>query len=642
MISHCAVTGRSHRPGRLRRVVASRGDIATVWSARLAGLLTLASLISPQLRRRLPPGWLPIPAVAPTVTSLAASVALAITGVGLLLSAAGLRRRKRRAWQLGVALCVLIILSQVAGRQLLVPLVVAGVLLVELVITRRKFTALPDPVGRLAALLVVVQLLTAGFLIVALLLLVRPSLLQGRPSLGERLAQAALSLIGVSGPVAFRALWLEDLTIGIGLTFGAGALVLGGYFLLRSAEPRPALSDDDVDGIRRLLATHGRSDSLGYFALRTDKSVVFSASGKAAVAYRVVAGVALAAGDPLGDLEAWPGAIAAFVAVTRCYGWVPAVLGCSEIGARLWSREAGLDALELGDEAVVDVATFSMQGRSMRGVRQAVTRVGRAGYTTEVRRVRAVPREELEAIRAAVERWRGGPEERGFSMALSRIGDADADPDAVLVTATQTSPEVAGHLSAESAVRGVLQFVPWGPDGLSLDLMIRDPTVRENGLNELLIAELLGACRSLDVARVSLNFTMFRSALVAGERIGAGPVARLWARLLRIASRWWQIETLYRFNARFGPSWVPRFLVFDAVRDLPRIAAAAFEAEGYGGRPPLLLGLLGRRPQRNRLRATMGRAAPRSSLDQWTLGKRRDRCRCEHLPCQKHGGCCSA
>jgi lysyl-tRNA synthetase class 2 len=182
-----------------------------------------------------------------------------------------------------------------------------------------------------------------------------------------------------------------------------------------------------------------------------------------------------------------------------------------------------------------------------------------------------------------VARWRGGPDERGFSMALSRAGDAAADPEAVVVVAT-----------LEGSPKGLLQFVPWGTEGLSLDLMIRDPAVAENGLNELLITDLLAACRGLDVSQVSLNFAVFRSALERGERIGAGPVARLWARLLRIASRWWQIETLYRFNARFAPAWVPRFLVFDAVRDLPRIAVAAFEAEGYGGRPPALLRLLRR------------------------------------------------
>jgi lysyl-tRNA synthetase, class II len=579
------VTTTQDRPddGAVRQERRRRARIAlvVVWAARVVGLLTIVSIFAPAARRRLEPAaWFGLPVEA----SLVGTVILATAGVGLMLLATGLHRRKRRAWQLAVLMCVVIILSHALGRHPIPPLVVAAVLLIGLLLTRREFDAVPDTVGRFVALRLVLQLLAAGLVIVtAMLVLVRPTFLVGRPSLGEKLSHAALSLIGVEGPVEFRLGWYDDLTAAVGLTFGIGALVLGGYFLLRSAEPRPQLSPDDVAGIRGLLARHGAADSLGYFALRRDKSVVFSSSGKAAVAYRIVAGVALASGDPLGDVEAWPGAIEEFVAVCRRYGWVPAVLGCSETGARVWSREAGLDALELGDEAVVDVATFSLQGRAMRTVRQAVSRIKRAGYETSVRRLRDVPDAELATLRACVERWRGGPDERGFSMALSRAADAEADPEAVVVVAMENE-----------IPKGLLQFVPWGTEGLSLDLMIRDPAVVENGLNELLITDLLGACRGLGVDRVSLNFAVFRSALERGERIGAGPVARLWARLLRIASRWWQIETLYRFNARFGPSWVPRYLVFDAVRDLPRIAVAAFEAEGYGGRPPALLRLLRR------------------------------------------------
>ncbi len=579
------MTTTQERPpeGDLRQERRRRARIAwgVVWAARVVGLLTIVSIFAPAARRRLEPAaWFGLPIEA----SLVGTVILATAGVGLMLLATGLRRRKRRAWQLAVLMCAAIIASHALGRHPIPPLVVATVLLIGLMLTRREFDAVPDRVGRTVALRLVLQPLAAGFVIVtAMLVLVRPTVLVGRPSIGDKLAHAALSLIGVEGPVEFRLEWYDDLTAAVGLTFGVGALVLGGYFLLRSAEPRPQLSADDVTGIRGLLARHGAADSLGYFALRRDKSVVFSSSGKAAVAYRVVTGVALASGDPLGDVEAWPGAIEEFVAVCRRHGWVPAVLGCSETGARVWSREGGLDALELGDEAVVDVATFSLQGRAMRTVRQAVSRIKRAGYETSVRRLRDVPDAELVTLRACVERWRGGPDERGFSMALSRAVDAEADPEAVVVVAME-----------DEVPKGLLQFVPWGTEGLSLDLMIRDPAVTENGLNELLITDLLAACRGLGVDRVSLNFAVFRSALERGERIGAGPVARLWARLLRIASRWWQIETLYRFNARFGPSWEPRYLVFDAVRDLPRIAVAAFEAEGYGGRPPALLRLLRR------------------------------------------------
>ena len=85
----------------------------------------------------------------------------------------------------------------------------------------------------------------------------------------------------------------------------------------------------------------------------------------------------------------------------------------------------------------------------------------------------------------------------------------------------------------------------------------------------------------LGVRRVSLNFAVFRAALERGERIGAGPVLRLWRRFLIFISRWFQIESLLTFNAKFGPRWVPRHVVYRALGDLPAVAAAAAGAEGF-------------------------------------------------------------
>jgi lysyl-tRNA synthetase class 2 len=171
------------------------------------------------------------------------------------------------------------------------------------------------------------------------------------------------------------------------------------------------------------------------------------------VTYRVTSGVMLASGDPLGDVEAWPGAIAAFLEQARRHAWIPAVAACSETGAEVWLREAGLDALEIGDEAVVEVEAFSLDGRAMRNVRQMVNRVCRAGYHTEVRRLRDIPHEQLAELRRLGGAWRVGDIERGFSMALGRFGDP-ADGDCVVATATQ-----------DGRVRAMLAFVPWGPAG---------------------------------------------------------------------------------------------------------------------------------------------------------------------------------
>jgi lysyl-tRNA synthetase class 2 len=434
--------------------------------------------------------------------------------------------------------------------------------------------------GKWRAIVVFLEVLGAGVLVNFLAMAAAPQRVMDYPSLWERFSESILALIGVSGPITFHIAVLDNAVTTIGLLFGVGALAIGGYFLLRSAEPTPGLSQDEEHRIRVFLDKHGHRDSLGYFALRRDKSIVFSASGKSAVTYRVLAGVALSAGDPLGDPEAWPGAIEVFLEKCTQHAWTPAVLGCSEQAATIWSRH-NLDALELGDEAIVDTEKFSLEGRPMRGVRQAVNRVRRAGYEVQVRRAKDIPDAEHKELAKLAEKWRGEATERGFSMAISRLAD-HTDPECVLVTATH-----------EGKVAGMLQFVPWGIKGLSLDMMRRDRAA-DNGLNELMITETLTRSKEIGVTEVSLNFAFFRAALERGEKIGAGYVSRLMASILKIASRWWQIETLYKFNAKFQPEWVPRYMVFPALRDVPRIAIASMEAEGFGGRPPKLLRMLRR------------------------------------------------
>jgi lysyl-tRNA synthetase class 2 len=338
------------------------------------------------------------------------------------------------------------------------------------------------------------------------------------------------------------------------------------YLALRPPEPRPELTEDDEARLRELMRRH--SDSLAYFNTRHDKSVIWSHSGKAAICYRVVSGVMLASGDPLGDPEAWPGAIKAFLDEAVAHAWTPAVLGCSELAGNVWVRETGFSALELGDEAVVETKAFTLEGRPMRNVRQMVGRIARAGYGVEVCRVREVDAQVREAAMADAAAWRSTDTERGFSMALGRLLD-ESDPECVFVWARQ-----------DGVVRAFLQFVPWGRDGMSLDVMRRD-SAADPGVNELMIVEALKAAPALGVCRVSLNFAAFRSALERGERLGAGPVLRAWRRALLFASRWLQIESLYRFNSKFQPVWQPRFLVYPASADLPRVGLAALEAEAF-------------------------------------------------------------
>ena len=350
--------------------------------------------------------------------------------------------------------------------------------------------------------------------------------------------------------------------------FGALALMAAAVVLFQSQRAENALTGEDESAIRGLLEVYGKNDSLGYFATRRDKSVIFAPNGRAAITYRVEVGVCLASGDPVGDPRAWPQAIAAWLQLCRDYGWAPGVMGASSTAAQSF-REAGLNALQLGDEAILYPDKFRLSGPDMKAVRQAVTRAKRAGLTVRMRRHRDLSETEMADVITRADMWRDTETERGFSMALGRLGD-QADGDCLLVEA----------VGSEGTVVAMLSLVPWGSSGLSLDVMRRSPQ-SPNGTIELMVTELLQQAETVGVNRVSLNFAMFRSAFEQGAQLGAGPVARLWRALLVFFSRWWQLETLYRSNMKYQPQWVPRYACYEDARLIPRVGVASVIAEGF-------------------------------------------------------------
>ncbi|GGP31707.1 lysylphosphatidylglycerol biosynthesis bifunctional protein LysX [Streptomyces melanogenes] len=536
-----------------------------------AGLGLYCGVIAlvPALRRWLRPvSWFFDRVTVPVSANLAYAVFL-------LLLAAAIGARKKVAWWLVVGYLGLLFLADV----LLVAVaewmwaangVVCGAALLVLILARGEFYAETRRGAVRRALLVLVLGLAAGVVAGWALVEIFPGTLPR----GQRLLWASNRVLGgLASGGQFDGRPPRPLYFFLGL-FGAIALLSAATTLFRSQRMEAALHGDEEPRIRALLRAYGRDDSLGYFATRRDKAVVFSPSGKAAVTYRVEAGVALASGDPVGDPEAWGPAIAAWLDVARKYAWAPAVMGASEEGATVYARH-GLGAMQLGDEAILHVARFDLDGREMRVTRQAVRRVARTGATTRIRRHSALTDEEMGQIVDRADAWRDTETERGFSMALDRLGDP-ADGDCLLVEA----------FDADGKLIALLSFVPWGPDGISLDLMRRDRSA-PNGVMEFMVAELCAYAPKLGVRRISLNFAVFRSAFEEGARIGAGPVLRLWRRLLLFFSKWWQLEALYRSNVKYQPQWFPRFLCYGDAGSLARVGLASGIAEGFVSVPSL-------------------------------------------------------
>ncbi|NUR57566.1 MAG: DUF2156 domain-containing protein [Catenulispora sp.] len=571
-MTETASTGRAER-------FRTRIPSVLVWYCRIVALMSILSALSPRTNERIDrlPDYI--------LFSLGFLLGVPSLGFGvlMLMLAAAVRRRKRVAWWLLMFLGVFVgplgwlavtyLFADLTWSDLqpLPPLIVSFLiqaLFVALVVwARREFYAVFDAANVRLALIVLGLAAALSTLIGVTLVAWNDA--NPDTDLGDQ------ALYTLKAGMAGTGLWWYNTAVEVPHWVDVAVNFLGSVMILAVAwalfKPRRGSvrhEPQDDARLRALLEKFGDHDSLGYFALRRDKNVMWSPTGKAAIAYRPVSGVSLAAGDPIGDLEAWPGAIEAWLAEARQHAWVPAVMGASEEGGKVLSR-FGLDAIELGDEAVVEVDEFTLEGRAMRVVRQAYNRVERAGYTTRIRRHSEISRAEMAQLMRRADAWRDGAVERGFSMALGRLGDP-SDGECVMVEC----------LDADGTLRALLSFVPWGGRGLSLDLMRRERGT-ENGLVEFMVIDLIKAGPKYGVEVVSLNFAMFRSIFERAGRIGAGPFLRLARVLLSVFSRWWQLESLYRANMKYRPVWEPRYLCFPKARDLARIAIAAGRAEGF-------------------------------------------------------------
>jgi lysyl-tRNA synthetase class 2 len=319
--------------------------------------------------------------------------------------------------------------------------------------------------------------------------------------------------------------------------------------------------------VARALVHAWGVDTLAPFVLRADKSYFFNDDETAFLAYRVVGGVAIVSGDPIGPRDELDELVSRFVDHAHARDWRIAILGASEGFLPLYG-ERGLHALYHGDEAVVETASFSLEGRAIRKVRQSMHRLEHAGYQVRILRpseLDADARAQLEEVARA---WRGDAPERGFVMALDALFGL-GDEDAVFVLG----------LDPDDAVAGFLHFaVSSASAALSLSSMPRLRTT-PNGFNEWLVCETIAWACAHDYARVSLNFAPF-AALLAPEAELNG-LQDLQRRALLTLKGHFQLDNLLTFNRKFFPRWERRFVVYERRRDLPRVGIAALAVEAY-------------------------------------------------------------
>lgn len=540
-----------------------------LWIGRatfLVGLFDILANVSRRIRNPIHK----LDHILPVFLNASALATAIFTGLILMILASGLARRKHRAWTLTLIILTVNLATEIfRSSHHPLQIFLSVILIIILGFFRKSFYAKSDPSTKSQPLI--------GFGLAVIVLFVASLLLLkyrshdeivGSPSYASIFLFIIEGFVGVAGPVHFaseRASDLSAFTLG---TFGVFIVLVPMWLYFRRIKPIPKMSDADMDQVRLLIKHDLEQDSLGYFATRRDKSVVWSANRKAGIAYRVQGGVMLASGDPFGEYSLWPDAIKEFIAIAEEHAWTPAVMGCSDHGGEVWVEHAGMIAVDIGDEAIIQVNDFTLEGRPMANVRQMVNRIRRKGYTSLTLKWSDVDPQTQAELRKLAHEWRYGVAERGFSMSMDRFGEV-GDPDTYITIA---------RLNGE--IKGLQYYVPWTTDGLSLDRMQRERGT-DAGINELMIVDTVEYAGANNLKHVSLNFAAFRSLFERADKISAGPITRGRRNVLRFFSNFFQVESLYRFNAKFQPEWETRYVLYPRATDLPKVAWAALRAEKF-------------------------------------------------------------
>jgi lysyl-tRNA synthetase class 2 len=536
-------------------------------AAAIVGLVNIASALTPNMRWR---GHLLMTFEPVAAIRLFHALALP-AGTALLMVSPYLLKRRRRAWQAAIVLMVALgafdLLKGLDFEETAITWATAGVLFAG----RSGFRVRHDPITLRSAIWRV-PLLGIVALVVTVLAAWASA---GQPSWASVLRETGDLLLWQAGPLHFERhvafhhpfAWIP---LGIHL-IEVGTLLAMAYVIFRPlATPRALPGPAGRAAAAEIVRSHG-SDTLSFFKLRGDKHYFFSQDRAAFVGYRIENGVLLLSGDPVGPDAAFRPLLAELRAFADTRGLKLGAVGASERLCPLY-EELGLRTIYLGDEAIVELEKFSLQGRPIRKVRQSVHRLSKAGYSAELQELNRLDEPTLEAIENVLERGREGAPERGFSMAMDSIRCPHSEDTLVVLARDEAG-----------AIRGVLHFVPvYGRSAVSLSFMRRDPAT-PNGLTEFLVVKAVELLRERGLSEMSLNFAAFARWMHSPEKTSE----RLLGKLIALGNPFFQIESLYRFNAKFFPRWEPRYLVYEGALGLPRAGIAALWAEGQLWKPPL-------------------------------------------------------
>jgi phosphatidylglycerol lysyltransferase len=373
-----------------------------VWITALltgaVGVANFLSAVTPSLPERV--DWLE--QIFPFEVRSGAHLFAVLSGFFLLLLAANLLRRKRLAWLLSISLLVVSIISNLLKGWDYEESLLSTVLLGQLLLMRKVFTARSDRPSIIHGIqaLVVALLFTLAYGTLGFLWLDHHYSVDFR--LGQALRQTLTMFLtmdnsGVPFNSRFGRFFADSIYI-----IGAVTLLYALWMLLRPVLLHREATLDERQRAREIIEKYGRS-SLARLALLDDKSYYFSPSGRSVIAYVPEGRSAIALGDPIGPIEERREAIATFQQFCDRNDWQPAFYQTLAADLKLYEA-LGFKILKIGEEAVVEFKVFTLGGRAGKHLRTTVNKFNKLGYSVQFY-APPIADELLQELRAISNEW---------------------------------------------------------------------------------------------------------------------------------------------------------------------------------------------------------------------------------------------
>jgi phosphatidylglycerol lysyltransferase len=481
-----------------------------------------------------------------------------LVGFALIVSSINIYKRKRRAFQLVVAVSGLSIMSHLAKGLDYEDALVSLLLLFVLLLTRKYFNVRSS----VPSFILAVIRAAAGFLVVFCYGVAGFWLLEEREfgfnfHLADAIKRTVLiiSFIGDTKltPQTVYTHWFAN-SVYL-LTFMAITYAGLAFF-------RPILYRYRTLPLERLqaagiLSQYGRS-ALDFFKLWRDKSYYFNDEGNCFIAYRVGNNYAIALSDPVGPVRKVEETVRGFTEFCQANDWGVAFHQVLPDFLAIYER-VGLKHLKIGDEAIVDLTSFDLEGSERKSLRKTVKRFETKGFT--VREYQPpIPHAILLQTKSVSDGWLNLPGRRERQFSLGMFDDAY-----VRTTPLYLVADASGKMFAfVNAIKSYRQ------GEATIDLM-RHCADAPNGTMDYLFTKLFLDCKAKGFQQFSLGMAPFD-----GFRKSEHPSAeeRAIDYLMRHLNFIFSYAGLHHFKAKFADAWEPRYLVYQNVLALPQVALA--------------------------------------------------------------------